>query len=115
AATLGYRGLGNGVPNKVPRSQIELFFKDGELEDRTTTKNAEAKTRKSMVSGLCMYGPYRLKSTRKLRESTFRTLFNKQNSFKSLFTDTGYLLDLETQFEIWQRTAETQDFLEKRK
>jgi AAA15 family ATPase/GTPase len=115
AATLGYGGLGRR-DDRVPHSSIELIHQKGdEVFTHDTFENHEIRARKPMVAGLCMYGPYRLKNTSKVGESKFKSLFNKNNSFKSLFTDYGFLLDLEKQFEIWQRKANTRQLLDKRK
>lgn len=115
AATLGHRGLGRRDDREI-HSSIELIYQKGdEVYTHETSENQDIRARKPMVAGLCMYGPYRLKNTSNVGESRFKSLFNKDNSFKSLFTDNGFLLDLEKQFEIWQRKADTRQLLDKRK
>lgn len=115
AATLGHGGLGKRDDREI-HSRIELVYQKGdEIFTHETYENQDIRGRKPLVAGLCMYGPYRLKNTSRVGESTFKSLFNKDNSFKSLFTDNGFLLDLEKQFKIWQRKADTRQLLDKRK
>ena len=92
--------------HKVKGDNYESFHRDIHTESRN---------KKSLTTGFCVYGPYRLKNSRKLSEVRFKKLFNKAESFTSLFSDDGYLLDLERQFELWQKSNISNQYLEKRK
>ena len=72
--------------------------------------------RRPIVSGLAMYGPYRLDIvTERISNSKFKKELGKNESFRSLFDIGVPLLNIDKQFEIWYSDKKEKEKFEKRR
>lgn len=116
--TLGYRAIEKEKIEKHPdfKCEIELYSSyHDQTELFVREKNSGISNRRPKTIGLCMYGPYRLMNSHKLKLNKYKSLYSKSGSFQSLFSDVAPLIDLEKQFEIWRSTRKTAETFNKRK
>lgn len=72
--------------------------------------------RRPIVSGLAMYGPYRLDIvTERITDTKFKKELGKNESFRSLFEMGVPLLNIDKQFEIWLSDKKEREKFEKRR
>lgn len=116
-SAFGYRTINKDILNKHPHFKVEakLYSNYQEIaEPFERIGNVGTSNRRPKLSGLCMYGPYRLMNSHKLAISKFKLLYKKAGTFQSLFSDVSPLLDLEKQFGIWKKNKKYNQFFEKR-
>ncbi|ACT92181.1 AAA family ATPase [Dyadobacter fermentans] len=117
STALGYRSLDRNEQMRNPNFRFEarLFNESSNITESFTREHNEGtKNRRPKVSGLCMYGPFRLLNSRKLSEAKFKLLYTKSGSFESLFSDNSPLLDIDKQLDIWKKDRKSLHLLEKR-
>lgn len=92
------------VSDKNFNATIQLYKNNKSfIQERSVNDIAKSKKR-PLVQGLAMYGPYRLEVTEKRTYRSFLSnALTKEGSFKSLFKNGEPLLNIDKQFEIWQK------------
>lgn len=116
---LGYRILkANDLSDKHPFSAtLKLYKSGGKPITYTRVLNDEnAKiSRRPVVQGLAMYGPYRLDVVdEKIGDLNFKNKFRKNESFESLLNSAVPLLNINKQFELWSKSKKERERFEKR-
>lgn len=112
ATCLGYRVLDK--PNSLFEANATLYDDTNAKTNIYRINNQGVSRKKPAVVGLCMYGPYRLAKRINQTEDSFLQQFSKIGTFKSLFTDTAPLLNIEYQFALWQTDSRSRIKFEKR-
>ena len=97
-------------------ADFDFHFKEGIFNYQRENNDRASSIRRPIVSGLAMYGPYRLDIvTERITKTKFKKELGKNESFRSLFDMGIPLLNIDKQFEIWYSDKKEKDKFEKRR
>ncbi|HEX7903876.1 MAG TPA: AAA family ATPase [Chitinophagaceae bacterium] len=101
AASVCYRRLNDEELNKEMsfKTSITYYLPNSQLRILNRTNNDIPDIAEPVVNGFAAYGPLRLKTN---LQSQRDADFFSNNLLSSLFDQDSYLLDLQTQFDIWK-------------
>lgn len=96
-------------------TRLSLFINDQETISLSRIGNEISDEKIISVSGFAAYGQSRLKTNYLGFKSKEEGLLTNKELLLSLFNDDAYLIDLQSQFELWRNTKSQLTYYEKRK